>query len=176
MTTVAGARADWRLLVGPGLLVVGVILLKVSNDLGGIGPLDRAAFGWLIPVPMLLLAPAAIGLAARSAPAGAARRLATLDGVILAVAVGIAWFASTKQVGCNQDPDTLRVVAASIPVPLVLGLGWAGAGWLSIRFAEQPIVAILAGVAGAIGASLAALLTFAVLFPGLSCAYVPPPV
>lgn len=173
--TIVTRRIDWRLLAGPFLLVLGLLLLKVSDILLMIGPLDRAAFGWSVPIPMIVLAPGAVGAAAHWSGPAPARRTATITGALLGIAVGVAWFASTTQVGCNQHPDTAAALAASLPVPLVLGLGWAGAGRFSIRFAERPIVAIVAGVAAAIVAALLALLTVAAIFPGLSCAYVPPP-
>jgi hypothetical protein len=158
-------RIDWRLAIGPALVVVGLTLLKVSDELVFIGPFDRAQFGWAVPIPLLMLAPAAIGLAARTSGVEAARAAATVTGLIL----------SMKQVGCDQYPDTLTILFASVPVPLVLGLGWAAAGRFAIRFADRPILAVVAGVGGAILAGIAMILAWAAFFPGLSCAYVPPP-
>src|SRR3954454_16922453 len=104
--TIAARQVDWRLRVGPSLLVLGIVLLKVSDVLVVIGPLDRAAFGWSVPVPMMLLAPGAVGPAAHWAGPGPARRIAAITGAVLGIAVGVAWFASTTQVGCNQHPST----------------------------------------------------------------------
>jgi hypothetical protein len=171
----AAPRLDWRLLVGPILLVLGLALLKLSDILLTIGPLDRAAFGWSVPVPMILLAPGAVGAAAHWSGPRPARRAAMVTGVLLGIAVGVAWFASTTQVGCNQHPDTAAALFASVPVPLVLGLGWAAAGRFSIRFADRLVVAVVAGVAAASVAGVLALLTVVAVFPALSCAYVPPP-
>jgi hypothetical protein len=61
MTARDTSRFDWRLLAGPLVLLAGLALLKLSDILLTIGPLDRAAFGWSVPVPMLLLAPGLIG-------------------------------------------------------------------------------------------------------------------
>jgi len=168
-------RIDWRLAIGPALVVVGLTLLKVSDELVFIGPFDRAQFGWAVPIPLLMLAPAAIGLAARTSGVEAARAAATVTGLILGVPVGIGLFVSMRQVGCDQYPDTLAILFASVPVPLVLGLGWAAAGRFAIRFADRPILAVVAGVGGAILAGIAMILAWAAFFPGLSCAYVPPP-
>ena len=162
-------RFDLRLLVGPGLVVVGLALLKLSDVLVTIGPLDRAQFGWAIPVPMLLLAPGAIALAARTSGPRAARRVGVLTGLILAVSVGVAWFLSTTQVGCDPQPALTTKLAASLPIPLVLGIGWTGASWLAIPFAARPIVALVVGAVGAIIAGGAMLATWAVFFPGLTC-------
>jgi hypothetical protein len=60
-------------------------------------------------------------------------------------------------------------------VPLVLGVGWSVAGWLSIDRSDRPGAAVAAGIANAVATSVAFLVTFGALFPGLSCAYVPTP-
>ena len=168
--TSAPDRFDPRLLIGPGLVVLGLALLKLSDVSLAIGPLDRAQFGWLVPIPMLLLAPGTIGVAARRSGTPVARRVALLTGAILGVAVFVAWFLGLVQVGCDRHPDLATRLLASLPIPLVLGVGWAGASWVSIRFADRPILALIAGATGAIVAGVAMLLTWAALFPGLSCA------
>jgi hypothetical protein len=82
---------------------------------------------------------------------------------------------STGQIGCDPDPGLVRIALASAPVPFVLGVGWAIAGRAAVRRSDRPIVALAAGAVGAVLAGVAAPLTFAVMFPGVSCAYVPPP-
>jgi hypothetical protein len=46
-----------------GLLAVAYALWTISDRLLQIGPLDRAAFGWIVVVPVALLAPGVAGLA-----------------------------------------------------------------------------------------------------------------
>ena len=169
------ARFDWRLLAGPLVLLAGLALLKLSDVLVVIGPLDRAQFGWLVAFPMIVAAPGLVGVAAAWSGVRGARWTAVGMGATFGLLVGIAWFASTKQVGCNQYPDSVQVLFASLPVPLVLGIGWTAAGWFAIRHADRPWLALGAGIAGAILAGVAMIVTFALFFPALSCAYVPPP-
>jgi hypothetical protein len=157
------------------LVALALVLLKVSNELVIIGPLDRAQFGWLVPVPMLLIAPAVVGLAARAAGRDPARRAASAMGLILFVAVFGAFVTGTSGIGCDPHPAVWRVVLISIPVPLVLGIGWTLAGRLAVDRSERPIAAVAVGIAGAVATSVAFLVTFGALFPGLSCAYVPTP-
>jgi hypothetical protein len=157
------------------LVALALVLLKVSNELVIIGPFDRAQFGWLVPVPMLLIAPAIVGLAARSAGRQAARRSAAAMGLILFIAAYVAFVTGGSGIGCDPHPAVWRVVLISIPVPLVLGVGWSVAGWLSIDRSDRPGAAVAAGIAGAVATSVAFLVTFGALFPGLSCAYVPTP-
>ena len=160
---------DRRLLIGPGLVMVGLGLLKLSDVLLYIGPFDRAQFGWSVPIPMLLLAPGAIGVAARRSGRPAARRVALVTGLLLGLAVGIVWFASTTQVGCNPRPDLATRLLASLPIPLVLGVGWTLAGRLAIRFSDRPLLALSAGAAGALASGVAMLVAWAVFFPGVTC-------
>lgn len=170
MTSAPRDRAlEPRLLIGPGLVVLALALLKLSDVLLFVGPFDRAQFGWTVPIPMLLLAPGAIGVAARWSGPAAARRIAVLTGVVLGVAVGVAWFASLTQVGCDPHADTVTRLLASLPIPLVLGIGWAAAGWTAIAFSSRPVVAVLVGAAGALLAGAAMIAAWALLFPGVSC-------
>lgn len=146
-------------------MVLGLALLRLSDVL----PFDRAQFGWAVPVPMVLFAPGAIGVAARWSGPGPARRVALATGVILGASVGVAWFLSTSQVGCDPHPDFATKLLASLPIPLVLGVGWTIASWIAIPFARRPVLALLVGAIGAIAAGVAMLATWTVLFPGLSC-------
>jgi hypothetical protein len=161
---------DRRLLIGPGLVILGLGLLKLSDLLLFIGPFDRAQFGWSVPIPMILLAPGALGVVARWSGRPAARQVALVTGLLLGFVVGVAWFTSTTQVGCDPHPDLATRLLASLPIPLVLGIGWTLAGRLAIRFADRPLLALVAGVAGAIAAGLAMLVAWAAFFPGLTCA------
>lgn len=163
------------LLVGPALLALGLVLLGISNELGGVGPLDRSAFGWLVPVPMLLLAPGAAASAGPRAGRTASRRAIDAMGLGLGAVTFAALATGTRQLGCSPHPSTLAVLMASLPVPLVLGMGWALAGRAALRFADRPLAAIVVGALGAVGAAIAALLTFGLLFPAAGCAYVPTP-
>ena len=74
------------------------------------------------------------------------------------------------QVGCDPHPGTAARLVSSLPIPLVLGIGWTLAGWLAIRFADRPILALVAGAAGAIAAGVAMLVAWILFFPGLTCA------
>ena len=82
---------------------------------------------------------------------------------------------SIGRIGCDPDPGPVRIALASAPAPLVLGVVWAIAGRAAVRRSDRPLVALAVGTVGAVLAGLAALMTFALMFPGVSCAYVPPP-
>jgi hypothetical protein len=175
MTARDTSRFDWRLLAGPLVLLAGLALLKLSDILLTIGPLDRAAFGWSVPVPMLLLAPGLIGIAARWSGTTAGRLTAIATGVLLGVVVGVAWFASTTQVGCDPNPGLATRVLSSLPVPLVLGIGWSLAGWLAVAKAERPIRAVAVGAATGLATGAVMLLAWGLFFPGVTCTPGPVP-
>jgi hypothetical protein len=168
--TPATSRFDPRLLIGPGLLVLGLASLKLSDVLVSVGPLDRAQFGWSVPVPMLLLAPGMIGVAARWSGRRSARRVAVTTGALFGIVLGVAWFAGTTQVGCDPHPALATRILAAIPIPLVLGVGWALAGWAAIGQAERPFRAIVVGAAVAIATGVVMIVVWAALFPGVTCA------
>ena len=166
---------DARLLAGPLLLGLGILLLKVSNDLIVIGPFDRATFGWLIPIPMIAVSPGVAGAAARWTSRPTARRVTDLMATVLGSITYLVLATSTRQIGCDPEPGLVRIALASAPVPLVLGCCWAIAGHAAVRRADRPIVALAVGTVGAVLAGVAALMTIALMFAGASCAYVPPP-
>lgn len=160
---------DWRLLAGPLVLLSALALFKLSDILLMIGPLDRAAFGWSVPVPMLLLAPGLIGVASRSSGQRAGRVTAIGTGALFALVIGVAWFAGTTQVGCDPDPSLAVRVASSLPIPLVLGLGWSIAGWLAVGQSDRPIRAFAVGVGAGLATGVVMLLAWAAFLPGLTC-------
>ena len=100
----------------------------------------------------------------------AARRVAIATGLLLGVVAAAAWFASLTQVGCDREPSLSTRLAASVPIPLILGVGWALAGWLAVDARNRPVVAVAVGAVTAIAAGVVMLLAWGVLFPGGSCA------
>lgn len=168
-------RPWWPVLVGPALLVLGVALLFVSDAVLYIGPFDRAAFGWTFCVPLLAIAPAASGLAGRwSSPT------VTLA-VAGAVAVGSGLFvlarlvATVHRMGCEPVDDPVRVAGHVLPLAAVTTAAYGVAVGLAYTNRSRPIVAGVVGVAGAIVGGTAMILTYAALFPGVTCVPTPAP-
>ncbi len=102
----------------------------LSDRLDGIGPLDRATFGWFVVIPVWFAAPIAAGLLWRSldrhATAIAAAALAALEGV---AAAGGFW-ASVAFPACEAAPvrSPLEWILPSVLVGLVVGGGLAVGG------------------------------------------------
>ncbi len=158
--SISARRWPWQLALGPLALALGLFLLKLSDILLYIGPLDRAAFGWSVPIPLILAAPGLMGVAARWSGIRTARRVAVLTGTS---------FLSLSQVGCDPHPGLATRLLASLPIPLVLGVGWALAGWVAAAYADRPVVAFAAGAGIAIAAGVVMFVAWALFFPGVTC-------
>jgi hypothetical protein len=167
--TIAGVGSVWPLAIAPSLVVAAIGLLKLSNELVSIGPLDRAQFGWSIPIPMLLLAPAVGGLVAR----WTGERPAALALIATALGLGVfvqASLASTvDRIGCAPHSEPAAVFAYVVPIAVVSTIGYALAGLVALWNRSRLVVAVVLGVGAATLAGTAVLLTFAALFPGVTC-------
>lgn len=146
------------------LAVAGAVWL-VSDNLVRIGPLDRALIGWLIVVPLILLAP---GVAAFGKPA---------ESVISVVAVGslvvVALSLSISQIGCS--PASLpTVVLHALPVGVAASMGFVAATLAarhaaSLASAGRVWIGLFTGALVAFGGGALVLLLFAAVFPPVSC-------
>jgi hypothetical protein len=168
-------RPLWPLLIAPSLVVGAILLLKVSSDLVHVGPWDRATFGWAVPIPMLLIAPAVAGLVAR----WTGERRAAVAIVLLAAGLGLVLTAvltaTVDRIGCEPVADKARILGHVAPIGVVAGLGFATAAWVGLKGRTKPIVALAGGLAVAIGAGIATLITFGILVPGVTCVPGPAP-
>ncbi len=168
-------RSTVPLLVAPLLVVAAIALLKISNELLSIGPFDRAQFGWLIPIPMLLLAPAVAGLAARAT--GERRAMAAL--IALSAALGgfvtVLIASSTRQIGCTPIEGAWGALVPAAFIGFTGGLGFAAAGIVALRLRERPLVALLGSAATAVIAGALTLIVFGAVFAAGTCVPLPTP-
>jgi hypothetical protein len=150
-------------------VLLAIALLKISNELLYIGPLDRAAFGWSVPIPLLLLAPAVAGLAARRTGPRAAVAAIAVVAVAIGLALTAALVASVDHIGCEPVDDKLRILAHVAPIGIVAGAGFAIAGLVALNLRAKPVVAVAAAIVAAIAGGVLTLLAFALAFPGVTC-------
>jgi hypothetical protein len=140
-------------LLGPLALIAAANgLLVLGNAAIHVGPFDRATFGWLVPVPLWSVSPAAA--------AYLWRRLPTLTSAIEAVVIGTlltvvatwflysSWASSDCQLGLNKS--NAEFLGQIIPVGLVIGGGWAATAFLTRRLVlrGQPRLAAVLGTVG----------------------------
>ena len=167
--TSVATTSIWPVVIAPLIVVTATVLLRVSDALVFIGPFDRAQFGWSVPIPMLLLAPAVGGLVARWTGERPARL------ALIATALGIGAYLQASlaltvdRIGCAPHSEPAAVFGYVAPIAVVGTVGYVLAGLIALRNVARPVRALVLGVGAAILAGIAVLMTFAALFPGLTC-------
>ena len=151
-------------IAGPlGMIGLAYVLWWVSDRLLYIGPLDRAAFGWLVVMPVWWLSPAVAALLWRRLPPGTATVAATAIGAVLAAATAtLTWTAIAGEM--SACPNGPRTSVGELVVPMaILGLA-VGAGWAASAQVTSSIVRS-GGLWRGLGAGIVLLvaLTFAVI-------------
>lgn len=118
-----------------GLAALAYALWWISDRLLYVGPLDRAAFGWIVVMPTWILAPVVSGLAWR--------RLTPRGGVVAAAIVGLAisgiaavlFWLSVAYPHCDfgdvHKPGDW--ILPSLTLGLVIGGGFAVSGLIATR-------------------------------------------
>lgn len=161
------------LLVAPILVVTATVLLAISNAMVYVGPFDRATFGWLVPIPMLLVAPGIAGLAARWSGYRPAALAIGLVGVCLGLLLTGLLVATVDRLGCEPAADKVRVLGYVAPAGLLFGAAFAFAGLVALRLRARPVVAVILGAVSLLGGWFLTIIAGGLLFQGVSCAYVP---
>jgi len=169
----AGPPPIWPLLIAPLLVVGGIALLKVSDVLLYIGPFDRASFGWAVPIPMILVAPAVSGLVARWSRRRPAVWMLAASGAALGLFVIAVLMATIDRIGCNTNPGTQAILAMVAPIGAMVATGYVGAGLVAMRQRDRPVVGMLYGVSTAIAVGFVTLVVFGLEFQAGTCVPVP---
>jgi hypothetical protein len=111
----------------------------ISDWLLYIGPLDRAAFGWVVVIPVWLAAPVAAGFAWRSLTSGARLLAAGISGSISSVAAALLFWQAVAfpvcQFGGVHEPG--EWIAPSVIVGGVIGGGLVGSGLFASTLVRQ---------------------------------------
>lgn len=102
----------------------------ISDQVGHIGPFDRAALGWLVVVPLWALVPLAVAYGWRRLPPGATMAAALVTAIVISVASSVLFWAAVAfpdcQFGALQTPAGW--IVPSVIVGIVIGGGSAVAG------------------------------------------------
>lgn len=155
------------------LVMLAYVLWWVSDRLLYIGPLDRAAFGWAIVIPVWIAAPVAAGFAWRGLGPRGRGAAAVIVGTVIGVAATVLLWHSIAfpdcQYGASRTPA--EFVAPSLIVGVVIGGGQAGTGLLVSSLVRQgrPWRAAALGAAVAFGLVFAAILVASAVLLGLPC-------
>jgi hypothetical protein len=176
--TAPSSQNPWpRIVVGVvvPLAVAGLayLLWWISDRLLYVGPLDRAAFGWVVVIPTWIAAPVVAGFAWRMLDQRTTLAVAALVGtVIAAVAALLLWQAiafPACETGAIHTPQ--EMVLPSLLVGAVVGGGVTLSGLVSARFARQRrlIAALVLGATAEALMVAAAILVAASTLLGPSC-------
>lgn len=145
----------------------------VSDRLLYIGPLDRAAFGWAVVVPVWLCAPVAAGLAWRRLTVRATAVAAVLSGTVISSVSAFMFWQAAAYPGCEYGATRtpLEWVGPSLFVGIVLGAGVAVSGPLAVMIVRSghPWRAAVAGAGAAFVLIFVAILAFVVVASGPGC-------
>ncbi len=167
----------------PGILAAIVLPLAVaatacalwwiSDRLLYVGPLDRAAFGWVVVIPTWIAAPLVAGLVWRRLDPGTTRAAAVAIAVLVAsVAAVLLWQAiafPACEFGSVHTPQ--EMIPPSLLFGAVVGGGFALSGLVATGFARRgrPVAALVVGAGTELLMVAAALLVVGATLVGPFC-------
>ena len=145
----------------------------VSDRLLYIGPLDRAAFGWAVVVPVWLCAPIAAGLAWRPLTVRATAAAAVMSGMVISSVSAFMFWQAAAHPGCEYGATRTPVewVVPSIVIGTAIGAGVALSGLLAVMMVRSghPWRAAVAGALVGLACIFVAILVFVIMTPALGC-------
>ena len=145
----------------------------VSDRLLYVGPLNRAAFGWAVVVPVWLCAPIAAGLAWRRLTVRATAAAAVLSGTVISSVSAFLFWQAAAHPGCEYGATRtpLEWVVPSLFVGIVVGAGVAASGLLSVMIVRRghPWRAAVTGALVGLACIFVAIFVFVIVTPGLGC-------
>jgi hypothetical protein len=149
----APARRSWALaaLIPVAVVAAAYGLWWISDRLLYVGPLDRAAFGWIVVVPLMLAAPIVAGLAWSRLDTGGMVAAALTAATLVGLAAAFLLWRGVSEPGCETAPTRLsaELILPSLVVGSLVGLGIGIGGSVSARFFKRGnrLGAVVAGVA-----------------------------
>jgi hypothetical protein len=155
------------------MLALVYALWWISNELLYVGPLDRAAFGWSVVIPLWIATPVVSAFLWRPLTVRAANVSAILVGATVSVVAAILLWRPVSQPGCEFGASRQPVewVAPSLFVGIVVGSGLAISGLVALRFIRrgQPWRALILGALAEFAMVFAAIGATAYVLVGGSC-------
>ena len=157
--------------LGPLLLTVSLVVWFVADRLVIVGPFDRAQISGFIAMPLLLLAPGALGVAAAEAGARTGRLALVLVPAGVGVLTVVGLMATVAQIDCRPVGSPAEVLGPAIAVGLAAALAFGLPTLAARRLADRGIfVAVVSAAALELVGAVAVVGVLLVAFPVLSCA------
>jgi hypothetical protein len=158
------------------MLALAYALWAISDRLLQIGPFDRAAFGWIFVAPLLWLAPGVAGFAWAPMPPKRQWIAAILVGATVALVSAVLLANAIDYANCAPVTSWTDNLPRSLAVGIVVGAGPALGAVVVASVANRLtglrriVAAVATGAIIGFAVFFAAILTFAALFPLISCA------
>jgi len=176
--TTASGQNSWpryvvAVVVPHALAGLAYVLWWMSDRLLNVGPLDRAAVGWVVVVPVWIAAPVAAGFVWRTLDRRTTRVIAALVGTVIGAAAALLLWQAVAFPDCGtgaiRGPQEMAL--PSLLVGAVVGGGVAWSGLVSAGFARQgrPIAAVVLGAAAEALMVAAVILVAALTLLGPAC-------
>ena len=170
-------RKAWRLVmaVAAPLAVVGLAyaLWWISDRLLYVGPLDRAAFGWAVVIPVWLSTPVVAGFAWHGLTRRDSRVAALVVGAVISGVTAILFWQAVAyppcEYGATHTPGDW--VLPSIVLGVVVGGGLAASGLLATSQVRSghPWRAAILGAGAELGMVFVAILVASAVLIGTAC-------
>lgn len=151
------------------VVVLAYVLWRISDQLLYVGPLDRAAFGWAVVIPIWCAAPVSAAFAWRLLSRGERRAAAAVVALIVAAVSGVLlWQAVAFPECANPVRSPIGWTIPAAFVGLTIGAGLAASGLLGTAIVRSghPWRAVFITLAVEFGMVFLAILGFAVVALG----------
>jgi hypothetical protein len=156
-----------------GVVALAYALWWISDRLLYIGPLDRAAFGWAVVIPVWVAAPVIAGFTWRRLPPRASLLAAVVVGAAISGAAAVLLWQSVADPNCEfgavRTPGDWML--PSLIVGGVIGGGLAASALLASRLAREgrPWRAAVSGAGTEVVMVVAAILVAGTILMGSGC-------
>lgn len=168
-----GARFMVAVVAPLAVVASAFALWWVSDRLLYVGPLDRAAFGWAVVVPVWLCAPIVAGLAWRRLGARATTAAAVVVGAVISSVSAILFWQAVAHPDCEYGATRTPVewVVPSIVIGTAIGAGVALSGLLAVGIVRSghPWRAAVASALVGLACIFVAIFVFVIMTPGPGC-------
>jgi hypothetical protein len=144
-----GARLLIYVALPLAIVALAYVLWWISDRLLYIGPLDRAAFGWAVVIPVWLAAPVVAGFTWSRLSRWEVRLAAAVLGTTVGAAAAVLFWQAVANPDCEFGPTRTAAqwVGSSVFVGGAIGAGIAASAVLASSFARrgQPWRAVAVG-------------------------------
>lgn len=145
----------------------------MSDRLLYVGPFDRAAFGWVVVIPVWIAIPIAAGFVWQGLDQSSTRVIAALVGTVIGAAAALLLWQAVAFPNCETSAIRTppEMVLPSLLVGTVVGGGVAWSGMVSARFARlgRPIAAVVLGAAPGTLMAAVSILVLGLTLVGPAC-------